>query len=58
MDKVWLVTGSASGLGRNIAEAALESGESPRRRLRERFSREHPRRKARVVVLSGEMHRS
>src|ERR1700730_10819288 len=25
MDKVWLVTGSASGLGRNIAEAVLES---------------------------------
>ena len=46
MDKAWLVTGSASGLGRNIAEAALESGESPRCRLRERFSRQHPRRKA------------
>ena len=28
MDKVWLVTGSASGLGRNIAEAVLESGDS------------------------------
>src|ERR1700759_2982920 len=27
MNKVWLVTGSASGLGRNIAEAVLESGE-------------------------------
>ena len=27
MDKVWLVTGSASGLGRNIAEAMLESGD-------------------------------
>jgi len=27
MSKVWLVTGSASGLGRNIAEAALESGD-------------------------------
>src|ERR1700690_2681386 len=27
MDKVWLVTGSASGLGRNITEAALESGD-------------------------------
>jgi NAD(P)-dependent dehydrogenase (short-subunit alcohol dehydrogenase family) len=26
MNKVWLVTGSASGLGRNIAEAVLESG--------------------------------
>jgi NAD(P)-dependent dehydrogenase (short-subunit alcohol dehydrogenase family) len=25
MNKVWLVTGSASGLGRNIAEAVLES---------------------------------
>ena len=28
MAKVWLVTGSASGLGRNIAEAVLESGDS------------------------------
>src|SRR5262244_4589865 len=27
MAKVWLVTGSASGLGRNIAEAVLASGE-------------------------------
>ena len=27
MDKVWLVTGRASGLGRNIAEAVLESGD-------------------------------
>ena len=27
MDKVWLLTGSASGLGRNIAEAVLESGD-------------------------------
>ncbi|WP_144157885.1 oxidoreductase [Paraburkholderia sp. BCC1885] len=27
MAKVWLVTGSARGLGRNIAEAALEAGE-------------------------------
>src|SRR6201997_3281133 len=27
MDKVWLVTGSASGLGRNIAEAVLVSGD-------------------------------
>ena len=27
MTKVWLVTGSASGLGRNIAEAALASGD-------------------------------
>ena len=26
MSKVWLVTGSANGLGRNIAEAILESG--------------------------------
>jgi len=26
MSKVWLVTGSAGGLGRNIAEAVLESG--------------------------------
>jgi NAD(P)-dependent dehydrogenase (short-subunit alcohol dehydrogenase family) len=28
MSKVWLVTGSASGLGRNIAQAVLASGES------------------------------
>ena len=27
MNEVWLVTGSASGLGRNIAEAVLESGD-------------------------------
>src|SRR5215475_4395901 len=27
MSKVWLITGSASGLGRNIAEAVLASGE-------------------------------
>jgi NAD(P)-dependent dehydrogenase (short-subunit alcohol dehydrogenase family) len=27
MSKVWLVTGSASGLGRNIAEAVLVSGD-------------------------------
>jgi|SRR6267154_2563024 len=27
MSKVWLVTGSAIGLGRNIAEAVLESGD-------------------------------
>src|SRR3984893_7068343 len=27
MNKVWLVTGSTSGLGRNIAEAVLESGD-------------------------------
>ena len=27
MSKVWLVTGSASGLGRNIAEAVLSSGD-------------------------------
>ena len=27
MNKVWLVTGSASGLGRNIAEAVLEAGD-------------------------------
>ncbi len=27
MNKVWLVTGSASGLGPNIAEAVLESGD-------------------------------
>jgi NAD(P)-dependent dehydrogenase (short-subunit alcohol dehydrogenase family) len=27
MSKVWLVTGSASGLGRKIAEAVLASGD-------------------------------
>ena len=27
MSKVWLVTGSASGLGRDIAEAVLTSGD-------------------------------
>lgn len=27
MSKVWLVTGSASGLGREIAEAVLASGD-------------------------------
>src|ERR1700723_1133679 len=27
MNKVWLVPGSASGLGRNIAEAVLDSGD-------------------------------
>jgi NAD(P)-dependent dehydrogenase (short-subunit alcohol dehydrogenase family) len=27
MSKVWLVTGSASGLGRDIAEAVLASGD-------------------------------
>jgi len=27
MSKVWLVTGSASGLGRSIAEAVLGSGD-------------------------------
>ena len=27
MSKVWFVTGSASGLGRNIAEAILASGD-------------------------------
>src|SRR5579872_574873 len=27
MNKVWLITGSASGLGRNIAEAVLDSGD-------------------------------
>jgi NAD(P)-dependent dehydrogenase (short-subunit alcohol dehydrogenase family) len=27
MSKVWLITGSASGLGRNVAEAVLASGD-------------------------------
>lgn len=30
MSKVWLVTGSASGLGRYIAEAVLASGDRSR----------------------------
>ena len=36
MYKVWLVTGSASGLGRNIAEAVLARaiGSSRRRAIR------------------------
>jgi len=29
MSKVWLVTGSASGMGRHIAEAVLASGDRP-----------------------------
>jgi NAD(P)-dependent dehydrogenase (short-subunit alcohol dehydrogenase family) len=33
MDKVWLVTGSASGLGRNIAEAVLSDEEDSTFRL-------------------------
>ena len=28
MPKVWLVTGGASGLGRNIVEAVLASGDA------------------------------
>src|SRR6195256_3847238 len=28
MTKVWLITGSGNGLGRNIAEAALEAGDN------------------------------
>src|SRR6201997_5473829 len=28
MDKVWLITGSGNGLGRDIAEAALAAGDS------------------------------
>jgi NADP-dependent 3-hydroxy acid dehydrogenase YdfG len=28
MTKVWLITGSGNGLGRNIAEAALAAGDS------------------------------
>ena len=28
MSKVWLITGSGNGLGRNIAEAALAAGDS------------------------------
>ncbi len=31
MSKVWFITGSASGLGRNIAEAVSRIGRSPRR---------------------------
>ena len=41
MDKVWLIIGRASGLGRNIAEAVLESGDrlQPLRSTRRRFGR-------------------
>jgi NAD(P)-dependent dehydrogenase (short-subunit alcohol dehydrogenase family) len=28
MDKVWLITGSGNGLGRNIAEAVLAAGDN------------------------------
>src|SRR3954453_9626269 len=46
-DRVWLITGASSGLGRNLAETALEWGQqvvvAPRGRqsLRE-MEREHP----------------
>ena len=29
MSKVWLITGSGNGLGRDIAEAALAAGDIP-----------------------------
>jgi NAD(P)-dependent dehydrogenase (short-subunit alcohol dehydrogenase family) len=38
MSKVWLVTGSASGWGREIAEAVLASGDRVRQCRALRFS--------------------
>ena len=52
MDKVWLVTGSASGLGRNIAEAVLESGDRLVATARD------PRRLADLVNKFGERVRA
>jgi NAD(P)-dependent dehydrogenase (short-subunit alcohol dehydrogenase family) len=46
MSKVWLVTGSGSGLGRNIAEAVLASGDRLIATARD------PRRSCPVTALS------
>ena len=48
MAKVWLVTGSASGLGRHIAEAVLASGDRLVATARD------PRRLATLVVQYGD----
>src|ERR1700739_2737264 len=52
MSKVWLLTGSASGLGRNIAEAVLASGERLGATARD------PRRLEDLVKKYGEQVRS
>ena len=52
MSKVWLVTGSASGLGRNIAEAVLASGERLVATARD------PRRLAELVEKYGDQVRT
>ena len=52
MSKVWLVTGSASGLGRNIAEAVLASGDRLVATARD------PRRLAELVEKYGDQVRT
>ena len=52
MPKVWLVTGSASGLGRHIAEAVLASGDRLVATARD------PRRLADLVETYGEQVRT
>src|ERR1700733_529882 len=52
MDKVWLVTGSASGLGRDITEAVLESGDRLVATARD------PRRLEELAVRYGEKVRT
>jgi NAD(P)-dependent dehydrogenase (short-subunit alcohol dehydrogenase family) len=52
MSKVWLVTGSASGLGRNIAEAVLASGDRLVATARD------PRRLEDLVVKYGDQVRT
>src|SRR5215469_2380800 len=52
MSKVWLVTGSASGLGRNIAEAVLASGDRLVATARD------PRRLADLVEKYGDLVRT
>ena len=52
MSKVWLVTGSASGLGRSIAEAVLTSGDRLVATARD------PRRMADIVQKYGDQVRT
>ena len=52
MSKVWLVTGSASGLGRNVAEAVLASGDRLVATARD------PRRLADLVETYGDQVRT